>query len=132
MTTRYLAAAIPLLTVVVTPPPAPAQGQTPAANSMSFFLTSAGPGRGANLGGLNGADQHCQKLASAAGAGPKIWRAYLSENGSAGHPTRHARERIGTGPWYNAKGVLIASNVEELHSEKVNITKETALTNGAR
>jgi hypothetical protein len=125
---RCLAAVILMLTVVAAPPPAPAQGQTAAPNSMSFFLTSAGPGRGANLGGLNGADQHCQKLATAAGAGSKTWRAYLSENGSAGHPTRHARERIGTGPWYNAKGVLIARNVEELHGEKVNITKETALT----
>ena len=123
---RYPAAAILLMSVVVAPTPAPAQGQA-APNSMSFFLTSAGPGRGANLGGLNGADQHCQKLATAVGAGSKTWRAYLSENGSAGHPTRHARERIGTGPWVNAKGVRIAGSVEDLHSEKVNITKETAL-----
>jgi len=123
---RYPAAAILLVSVVVAPAPAPAQGQA-APNSMSFFITSVGPGRGANLGGLNGADQHCQKLATAAGAGSRTWRAYLSENGSAGHPTRHARERIGTGPWYNAKGVRIAGSVEELHSDKVNITKETAL-----
>jgi len=123
---RYPAAAILLLSVVGAPAPAPAQGQA-APNSMSFFLTSTGPGRGANLGGLNGADQHCQKLATAVGAGSKTWRAYLSENGSAGHPTRHARERIGTGPWYNAKGVRIAGSVEELHGEKVNITKDPAL-----
>jgi hypothetical protein len=128
MNARYPAAAILLLSAVFTSAPAPAQGQASSATAMSFFLTSAGPGRGANLGGLNGADQHCQKLATAVGAGSKTWHAYLSENGSAGHPTRHARERIGTGPWYNAKGVLIARTVDELHGDKVNVTKETALT----
>ena len=107
--------------------PATAQQAQPA-NSMSFFVTSVGPGKGGNLGGLLGADRHCQMLAMAAGAGSKTWHAYLSENGSAGHPSINARDRIGSGPWYNAKGVLIASNVAELHSDKNNIRKETALT----
>ena len=89
---------------------------------MSFFVTSAGSGKGADLGGLKGADQHCQALAKAAGAGNKTWRAYLSES-----PSTHARDRIGKGPWTNAKGVVVAKNVEELHKNP-NITKETALT----
>jgi len=107
--------------------PALAQ-QTPPASTMTFFVTSAGPGKGGNLGGLLGADRHCQMLATAAGAGNKMWHAYLSENGSAGHPTINARDRIGTGPWYNAKGVLIASSVADLHSDNNKISKQTALT----
>src|SRR5438132_690083 len=107
--------------------PASAQ-QAPSATSMSFFVTSVGPGKGGNLGGLLGADRHCQMLAMNAGAGNKTWHAYLSENGSAGHPSINARDRIGTGPWYNAKGVLIASSVADLHSDKNNINKMTALT----
>ena len=107
--------------------PASAQ-QAPSATSMSFFVTSVGPGKGGNLGGLLGADRHCQMLAMNAGAGNKTWHAYLSENGSAGHPSINARDRIGTGPWYNTKGVLIASSVAELHSDKNNINKMTALT----
>ena len=79
-------------------------------------------------GGLLGADRHCQMLATAAGAGAKMWHAYLSENGSAGHPTINARERIGTGPWYNAKGVMIASSVADLHSDNNKISKQTAIT----
>src|SRR5881396_3220021 len=98
--------------LIVTPGMALAQ-QTQATNSMSFFVTSVGPGKGGNLGGLLGADRHCQMLAAAAGAVNKTWHAYLSENGSAGHPSINARDRIGNGPWYNAKGVLIASNVAE-------------------
>jgi hypothetical protein len=78
---------------------------------MSFFITSAGPGDGGNLGGLGGADAHCQKLAEAAGAGGKTWRAYLSTS------TENARDRIGSGPWYNAKGELIAADIDALHSE---------------
>jgi hypothetical protein len=89
---------------------------------MSFFITSAGPGDGANLGGLDGADAHCQKLAEAAGAGGKTWRAYLSTGAV------HARDRIGDGPWHNAKGALIASNVGELHSDANQISKQTGLT----
>jgi hypothetical protein len=117
--------------VGVAVPPALAQ-QAQGGNTMSFFVTSAGPGKGANLGGLLGADRHCQMLATAVGAGSKTWHAYLSENGSAGHPTINARDRIGTGPWYNAKGVLIARNVEELHSASNNLTKATALDEQGR
>jgi hypothetical protein len=93
-----------------------------SSKDMSFFVTSAGPGKGADLGGLKGADQHCQTLAKAAGAGSKTWRAYLSES-----PSTHARERIGKGPWRNAKGVVVAKDLDELHRNP-NITKETALT----
>jgi hypothetical protein len=94
------------------------------AQDMSFFVTSQGPGDGANLGGLEGADAHCQKLADAVGAAGKTWRAYLS-TGSV-----NARDRIGSGPWYNAKGELIASNVAELHSDANKVNKQTALTEG--
>ena len=92
---------------------------------LGFFITSVGSGDGANLGGLAGADAHCQKLASAVGAGSRTWRAYLSgtENGK---PV-NARDRIGSGPWANAKGVIIAQNVAELHGEN-KLTKETQLT----
>ena len=95
---------------------------------MSFFITSAGPGDGANLGGLAGADAHCQKLAAAAGAGNRTWRAYLSVQAKDGKPAVNARDRIGTGPWYNAKGEKIAQNLEELHSDTNNLTKQTQLT----
>jgi hypothetical protein len=99
----------------------------PATGPMGFFVTSAGPGDGANLGGLTGADAHCQKLASAAGAGSRTWRAYLS-TGFIPPSTAavHARDRIGKGPWFNAKGAMIAKDVAELHANGV--TKETALT----
>lgn len=85
--------------------------------SMSFFITSVGSGDGGNLGGLAGADRHCHTLAEAAGVRGKEWRAYLSAAAAGGQPAVHARDRIGTGPWYNAKGTLIASNLEQLHSE---------------
>ena len=98
------------------------------ANQMSFFITSAGPGNGANLGGIAGADKHCQALAAAAGAGNRTWRAYLSAAAQGGQPAVNARDRIGKGPWMNAKGVVIAKSVEDLHSDKNNITKETGLT----
>jgi hypothetical protein len=94
---------------------------------MSFFVTSKGAGKGGDLGGLAGADGHCQALATAAGAGKRTWRAYLSTSASGTAPTQHARERIGTGPWQNAKGVVIARNVEELHGNN-NLNKQTALT----
>lgn len=106
---------------------------TPSTGPMSFFVTSAGTGKGADLGGLAGADAHCQKLAAAAGAGSKTWRAYLSVPGAFPSPTNaagvhsiNARDRIGTGPWYNAKGDLIATNVEQLHTSN-RIGKTTAL-----
>ena len=85
-----------------------------AANT-SFFVTSVGVGNGANLGGLPGADNHCQTLAQAAGAGGKTWRAYLSTQAADGKAAENARDRIGKGPWQNAKGVVIAKDVAELH-----------------
>lgn len=94
---------------------------------MSFFITSVGPGDGANLGGLKGADAHCQKLAAAAGGGSRTWRAYLSTSAAGDAAAVNAKDRIGPGPWYNAKGVLIAQNVAELHGEN-KLTKETQLS----
>jgi hypothetical protein len=90
--------------------------------SISFFITSQSPGDGGNLGGLAGADAHCQKLAEAAGVSDKTWRAYLSTS------SENARDRIGNGPWHNAKGELIAASLDELHSEGNQISKQTALT----
>jgi hypothetical protein len=104
--------------------PASAQDKT-----LSFFISSTGSGNGGNLGGLAGADKHCQALAAKAGAGTRTWRAYLSTSGAG---SVDARDRIGSGPWYNAKGMLIASNVAELHSDKVNIDNDTALDEQGR
>lgn len=98
------------------------------AQGMGFFVTSTNPGRGGDLGGLAGADAHCQFLATTAGAGQRTWRAYLSTRATLGGPPVHARERIGRGPWRNVQGVLIARNVEELHSPNSNLSKQTALT----
>jgi hypothetical protein len=98
------------------------------AASMSFFVTSSGPGQGANLGGLDGADAHCAALAKAAGATKTNWKAYLSTTAPQGEAGVNARDRIGKGPWQNAKGVVVANSVEELHSDKTNVTKDTALT----
>ena len=95
-------------------------------NTMTFFVTSAGPGKGADLGGLAGADRLCQSLAQAAGAGARTWRAYLSTAAAPGTSAGNARDRIGKGPWRNAKGVVIAKDVDELHGAN-NLTKETAL-----
>jgi hypothetical protein len=104
---------------------APAQ-QAGSSPTMSFFVTSVGRGFGGNLGGLVGADAHCQRLAAAVGRDDRVWHAYLSAPASAGAPAVNARDRIGTGPWFNAKGVLIASNLAELHSDANGITRETA------
>ena len=104
-------------------------GQKPAGqNTMSFFITSAGTGNGANLGGLEGADAHCQKLAAAAGQGSKTWRAYLSAAPAGQQKAVNARDRIGTGPWYNAKGVKVADSVADLHSDNNKLSKENSLT----
>lgn len=105
-------------------------GTAPAAeqSSMSFFITSAGPGNGADLGGLAGADAHCQKLAAAVGAGNRTWRAYLSTTASDGKPGVNARDRIGKGPWRNAKGVVVANDVNDLHSDNNKLSKENSLT----
>lgn len=101
-----------------------AQAQQPA---MSFFVTSVGSGKGGDLGGLAGADAHCQALAQAAGAGAKTWRAYLSTQAADGKAAVNAKDRIGAGPWANAKGVVIAKDVAELHGTN-NLTKQTALS----
>jgi hypothetical protein len=101
---------------------------TPSTGDMSFFVTSNGKGNGADLGGLAGADAHCQSLAAAAGAGGKTWRAYLSTQAKDGAAIVNARDRIGKGPWFSAKGELIARNVEHLHSAGNNVTKATALS----
>ena len=112
-------------------PPAPPQ-------PMTFFVTSAGSGTGANLGGLAGADRQCQALATAAGAGSRTWHAYLSVSASGGQPAVNARDRIGQGPWHNAKGARIAQNVADLHGDTLesarrgnNLGKQTALTEKA-
>src|SRR5690606_37097561 len=113
-----IASALPIALAVSS-----AQAQTPPAQSpeMTFFVTSQGPGDGANLGGLEGADAHCQQLAEAVGAGGKTWRAYLSTS------EVDARDRIGDGPWHNAKGEKIADDVASLHSDANAIDKSTAL-----
>jgi len=103
---------------------ASAQAQQP---SMTFFVTSVGLGDGANLGGLAGADKHCQGLAAAAGAGGHTWHAYLSTSATAGEPAVNARDRIGSGPWTNAKGVVVAKSVDDLHSPNNDLTKQTSL-----
>ena len=95
---------------------------------MSFFVTSAGPGKGADLGGLAGTDAHCAALAKAVGAQKTDWHAYLSTTAPGGAEDVNARDRIGKGPWKNAKGVVVASSVDELHSASNNLTKQTALT----
>jgi hypothetical protein len=101
----------------------------PGPGNMTFFVTSVGPGKGGDLGGLEGADRHCQSLAKSAGAGNRTWRAYLSTQAPklADPGFVNARDRIGAGPWQNAKGVVIARSVEELHSPNNNLTKQTAL-----
>jgi hypothetical protein len=111
--------------------PAQPQQPQPPQPPMSFFVTSVGPGDGANLGGLAGADKHCQTLAQAVGAGNRTWRAYLSQTAAGATLPVNARDRIGSGPWYNAKGVIIAANVDELHGDsqrdRNNIRKPIAL-----
>jgi len=97
------------------------------ASGMTFFVTSTGSGKGADFGGLAGADRHCQTLAAAVGAGSRSWRAYLSTSATPGTPAVNARDRIGAGPWQNVKGVVVARNVDELHAIN-NLTKETAVT----
>jgi hypothetical protein len=118
---RTAAIASAALTVLIAAAVTPASAQQ---SSMSFFVTSVGPGNGANLGGLEGADKHCQTLAAAAGAGGKTWRAYLSTQGQG---AVNAKDRIGKGPWVNAKGATIAKDVAELHGAN-NLTKQTALS----
>src|SRR5512146_3182714 len=110
------------------------QGQEPQ-HPMNFFITSTPIAHGGNLGGLAGADAHCQQLAAAVGAGNRTWHAYLSTQARPGQPAVNARDRIGTGPWYNAKGVMIAQDLAHLHGDTLemarfgnNITKASDLT----
>lgn len=105
------------------------EAQAPQPATMTFFITSEGSGRGGDLGGLAGADAHCQALAQAAGAGARSWRAYLSTQGQG---AVNARERIGAGPWRNALGVVVAQSVGELHGETNNLNKQTALDERGR
>jgi len=106
-------------------PVAVAHAQSP---DMTFFITSAGSGKGADLGGLSGADQQCQSLAQAAGAGKHTWHAYLSTQAADGKAAVNARDRIGKGPWKNAKGETIATSVDDLHSANNKLNKQTALS----
>jgi hypothetical protein len=110
-------------------PNAPQSIQMGGAKSVTrFFVTSKGLGKGGDLGGLAGADAHCQALAKAEGAGDHVWRAYLSTTAGSGQAAVNARDRIGSGPWYNAVGDLVAMNVEQLHDGRTVINKESALT----
>jgi hypothetical protein len=120
---RVSLVAVATLAAVVAAQPAQAQSA-----GTTFFVTSFGPGNGANLGGLEGADKQCQTLAAAAGATAKTWRAYLSTQATEAKPAENARERIGKGPWQNAKGVVVAKDVADLHSASNNLTKQTALS----
>jgi hypothetical protein len=121
--TRIAAAAV-LASLAVVGCTTGMQAQAP----MSFFVTSVGSGKGADLGGLAGADAQCQALAKSVGSTYTTWRAYLSTTLPGGDAGVNARDRIGTGPWYNAKGVMVAKSVADLHSDSNNITKQTALT----
>lgn len=121
--------------VVAQQPPAQPPAQAAPPQPMSFFVASAGSGKGADLGGIAGADRMCQTLATAAGAGSKTWHAYLSASAANGQPAVNARDRIGAGPWHNAKGARIAQSVADLHGDTLeaarrgnNLTKQTALT----
>jgi len=123
MRRTWLIAAGPMILVAC------ASAQQPSPKDMTFFVTSVGPGKGGDLGGLEGADKHCQALANAAGAGDRTWHAYLSTQAPALNDPKfvNARDRIGTGPWQNAKGVVIARSVDDLHSSSSNLNKQTAL-----
>ena len=105
-----------------------AQAQQSGGSAMTFFVTSVGSGKGADLGGIDGADKHCQTLAAAGGAGSRTWHAYLSTQAAGGQTAVNAKDRIGAGPWQNAKGQVIATSVADLHSANNKITKATALS----
>ena len=121
---KVLSGGVVVLLLVASNGPGLAQN-TP---DISFFITSAGSGNGANLGGLAGADAICQRLAGTVGAGSKTWRAYLSASASGGQAAVNARDRIGRGPWQNAKGVVVAQSVDDLHSDKNTLGKANSLT----
>jgi hypothetical protein len=119
--TLYFSGVAMLLASCAAPAPTPS-------NQLGFFIASAGSGDGANLGGLAGADRICQARAEAVGAGGRQWRAYLSSSARAGAPAVNARDRIGPGPWYNAKGVPVAMSIADLHSPNNRLSKENSLT----
>lgn len=127
--TRYVAIVI---AAALASSPVSAQQAPPQFPSMTFFITSTGGPDGANFGGLEGADRHCQTLAAKAGAGGKTWRAYLSTQAADGKPAVNARDRIGKGPWANARGVQIAANVDDLHSDNNKINTETGVAENGR
>ncbi|WP_028311490.1 lectin [Derxia gummosa] len=120
-------AALALCAGALAAPPALAQNAPPtsaeAAKLFSFFITSAGPGKGADLGGLAGADAHCQKLAAAVGAGDKTWHAYLSTQAADGKSAVNARDRIGNGPWYNTRGAVVARDLAHLHGDTLDAAR---------
>ena len=118
---------IPTLTVAALAAAGTVLVHAQASPQMSFFITSVGSGKGADLGGLAGADAHCQALAKAVGVGGKAWRAYLSTTAADGKPAVHAKDRIGSGPWYNAKGEMVAKDVADLHGAAAAFTKQSAL-----
>ena len=126
MLSLTLPVVIAAASLVSTPSPSPRP--TFAQQDMSFFITSVGSGDGANLGGLAGADKHCATLAEAAGVKGKTWHAYLSQQAVGGAPAVNARDRIGKGPWKNAKGVVVATSVDDLHSDANRLSKENSLT----
>ena len=105
-----------------------ATGGSPLPSDMTFFVTSVNPGKGGDLGGLVGADMYCQQLAGSVGAGRRTWHAYLSNSAMNGQAAINARDRIGNGPWQNAKGAVIANSVDELHSAGNRMSKQTDLT----
>ncbi|MDE0393773.1 MAG: lectin [Gammaproteobacteria bacterium] len=117
-------ATVSLLGLVVAAFPAEAVAQD---EPLGFFITSVGPGNGGDLGGLAGADAHCQTLADAVGAGDRTWRAYLSTQASGGQAAVNARDRIGEGPWFNAAGMRIAANVDDLHYNNANLNYDHSL-----
>lgn len=121
-------------TPAVTPPAPNTARSTDPAKPLSFFVTSEGQGKGADLGGLAGADAHCQKLAASVGAGKQVWHAYLSTQAADGQPAVNARDRIGNGPWYNTRGAVVARDVAHLHGDTLeaarignNLSRTTAL-----
>lgn len=125
---KYLALAVSVAWLSLAPVNGYAQQTPPQSPEMTYFVTSAGLGKGADLGGLAGADQHCQALAKAAGAGGKTWRAYLSTQATGDTPAVNARDRIGRGPWQNFKGETIARDVDDLHSDTAKLGMQTSLT----
>jgi len=116
------------LALAVIPGAQAQQPQLPQSPNMTFFVTSFGPGKGADLGGLEGADRYCQQLAERHGAGAKTWRAYLSSQDADGKPAVNARDRIGSGPWQNFKGEIVAQNVEDLHSDNNKLAMNISLS----